>query len=75
MRFALYLVGVEHRLGQVSGEDSCDLPAEVHGVADTGAHSLSDEGGCQVGGVTEEEDVAVSPAVRQLRPECVLRHA
>jgi hypothetical protein len=28
-----------------------------------------------VGGVTEEEDVAVSPAVRQLRPEGVLRHA
>ena len=72
---ALDLVGVEHGLGQVAGEHASDLPAEVHGVADTGAEPLSDERRRQVGSVTEEEDVAVSPAVGQLRPEVVLRDA
>ena len=75
MRLALHLVGVEHGLGQVAGEDAGDLPAEVHGVADTGAEPLSDERWRQVGGVTEEEDVALAPAVGQLRPEVVLRDA
>ena len=75
MRFALHLIGVEHGLGEVTGEHTGDLPAEVHGVADAGAEPLSDEGWGQVGGVAEEEDVAVAPVVGQLRAEVVLRDA
>ena len=70
--FSLLLVAVQDAGREVAGQDACELPRQVHRVAQAGAHALPDERRSEVGGVAEQKDVAASPSVGELGPEGVL---
>ena len=53
-------------------DDARELPGEVVGITQAGAHALADERRGQVGGVAEEEHAPAAPAVGHLRAEHVV---
>ena len=68
---AFGLVGVEQLIGGPAGEHQVELPGQVGGVPDTGAHALPGEGRHLVGGVTGQEDPAGPPALGEAGVEGV----
>ena len=60
-RQPLRLVGVEQRVGGATVEHEVELPRQVGGVAQAGAHALAGERRHEVGGVAGEEDAPGAP--------------
>ena len=75
MGFALLLVGVQHAFGQGLAQHTGHFPRQVQRVTQPRCHTLADERRGEVGGVTEDEHIAVAPAAGHLRAEGVRRHA
>jgi len=71
VRLALRLVGVEQRLAACARADEPELPREIRGIADPGAHALTEKGRRLVRGVAGDQEPAPAPAAGDHRVEGV----
>src|SRR5262252_1267962 len=75
VRLSLALVTVEQRIMRTGAQHERELPGQIGGVADAGAHALPHEGRRLVAGIAGEEDAAGAPALGDQRVKAIDRRA